>query len=304
MFATDSRTRHTRGTPRGATDCHTEVGATLLLALIFLFAVSLVVVAVVRWTGNDLSNTAAFRLAQTTQSEADSGTLVAIQFVRFNFLSSSLDGAPPASCWNSTVSMTDANDPTGQHAVNSWCMTRWYIGASTGTRVVTISTCAASVPAGLCAEQPLLQAIVTITDGIAACGPLANASAAPNTCGEKLSISDWQFAPAPPTITGFPTPNFTCSTGTPVEIAGTNLLNATNVDFLLPSSVGSTQPVGSPASSFSVVTNAGVTTIDACTPTEPSSTSYYVLVSTPMGSNQLIAPPGQAGFFVPQWTSG
>ena len=74
--------------------------------------------AVVRWTGNDLANTTSFRLAQTTQSEANSGTLVAIQFVRFNFLESSLDGAPPASCWNSTVSMTDANDPTGQLAVD------------------------------------------------------------------------------------------------------------------------------------------------------------------------------------------
>lgn len=266
-------------------------GATLLLAVLFLFVVSLVIVGIVRWAGSDISNSSHFVLAQSVESEANSGTLVAIQFVRFNFLDTSLDGATPAPCWNApgTPSVTDANDPTGSHAVDSWCMTRWYpdhFASTTGDslRVVTISTCPATVSATNCASQPLLQAIVSLDDGSGACYPIDNALSTPNTCGQGLTISHWQFNPTPPVVTSATTGTFACPSGTPVLITGTALSIPTHVDFVLPITAGTASPVMAPASSFTPVSD---TTIEACTPTTPSSSSFDIVVSTPMGSNQI-----------------
>lgn len=278
---------------RHATKARTEAkdqGATLLLAVLFLFVVSLVIVGIVRWAGSDISNSSHFVLAQSVESEANSGTLVAIQFVRYNFLDTSLDGETPTPCWNppGIPSVTDANDPNGSHAVDSWCMTRWYpyYFSSTGDslRVVTISTCPATVSAANCASQPLLQAIVSIDDGSGACYPVDNASSATNTCGAALTISHWQFDPAPPVVTSATTGTFACSSGTPVLITGSALSLPTHVDFVLPISAGTTSPVMAPASSYTPVSD---TTIEACTPAYPSSSTFYVVVSTPMGSNQI-----------------
>lgn len=266
-----------------------ESGATLLLALIFLVIVSLVVVGLVQLTGNNLRNTSKFVSAQSFNSAANSANQLAIQFVRFNFLGTSLDGATPTSCWTTasgSVSATALNNQT----VDSWCMTRWYPGVSTSQRVVTISTCLNSVSATACAQKPLLQTIVSIVDGGSACSPVVNATSAPNTCGRTESIAQWQFGAVAPVVTSVTTGSFTCSSGTPVTITGTNLSLANRVDFLLPGSAGSSSPVqGSGAVANGALSfnspSTSSTSIQACTPTKPSANSFYVIVSTPMGSN-------------------
>ena len=55
-----------------------DAGSSLVLALIFLVAVSLVVVALVNWTGNSLRNTAAFVTAHSMETAADNANVIAI----------------------------------------------------------------------------------------------------------------------------------------------------------------------------------------------------------------------------------
>lgn len=275
-----------------------DTGASLLLAVLFLFVVSLVIVGVVRWAGSDISNSSRFVLAQSVESEANSGTAFAVQFVRYNFLNTSLDGQTPSSCWTTggtgAVSETDLNDPNGSHAVDSWCMTRNYLGDSQNTREVTISTCLATVSAADCAQQPLLQAIVTIVDGVSGCNPTASPSSAPNTCGDSLTISHWQFDPTPPVVSSVTTASsgtLTCPSGTPstlVDVNGSNLLGPTNVDLVVDSSAQTTLPemFALPTADYSA--NSTGTTIQACIPQDYSSLgSLDVVVSTYMGSSVI-----------------
>lgn len=268
-----------------------EGGASLVLAVVFLFVVSLVLVGLVRWAGSDITNSSHFVLAQSVTSEANSGTNLAVQYVRYNFIDDSLDGATPAPCWDppGTPSVTDLNDPNGNHAVASWCMTRWYPNASPSVpgdslRIVTISTCPAAETATACASQPLLQAIVSIDDGSGACYPVANASSTPNTCGQSLTIAHWQFGPTPPSVTSVATGSFTCASGTPVLVGGTDLSLATHVDFVVSSTANTTDPVMAPAGSQTVVSDS---TIQACAPSSLASYSLYVIVSTPMGTSSI-----------------
>ncbi|HVB70877.1 MAG TPA: hypothetical protein VND83_05175 [Acidimicrobiales bacterium] len=257
----------------------------MILALAFLVAVSLVVIGIVRWAGNNLSNTSKFVAAQSVQSAANSATQFAIQFDQYNFLNSGLDGAAAQPCWtsSSTPSQTQINNQT----VDSWCMTREYDGLNPPQRVVTISTCTNSVTTGsACESQPLLQAIITYVDGSGACSPVSSVSSAQNTCGLSATISDWQFGATPPTVSGFAPGGFSCpvgvlgSTGIPVVVNGQNLSLATNVDFVTQSSASDpTHPAMDPGT----VVSSTATSVNACA---PSAGPYYVIVSTPLGSNQ------------------
>lgn len=272
-----------------------DAGATLILALVFLVVISLTVIGLIRWTGDNLTNTSHFEQAQSIQSAANSANQFAIQFVRYNFLNTGLDGSAPASCWtvgSGAVSETTLND----QSVDSWCMTLSYPGAVKSKRVVTISTCAITVSAVNCGLQPLLQSIVTIVDGGSACYPVQNATSTPNTCGQSLAISDWQFGATPPVVTSTaaPTP-FTCVAGTPVTVTGTNLTYANEVDFLVKGSAGSTSPVMSPGTLASGATSfnspsTSTNTIETCSPAALAGDTFYVIVSTPLGSSEYGTP--------------
>jgi hypothetical protein len=267
-----------------------DAGATLILALIFLVVISLTVIGLVRWTGNDLSNTSKFVGAQSVQSAANSANQFAIQFVRYNFLETGLDSSTPASCWvtgTGAVSATSLND----QSVDSWCMTLWYPGISLSQRVVTISTCASTISALNCGLQPLLQSIVSITDGGSACFPVPNATSTPNTCGQKVAIADWQFGAAPPVVTSTANGSFTCTSGTPVTVTGQNFTFATEVDFLVKSSAGSTSPVMAPGTMASGSSSynspsTSTNTIQVCAPSVLTPNTFYVIVSTPLGSSE------------------
>lgn len=183
-----------------------ESGASLILALIFLLVVSVVIVSVANLAGNNLNNTSRFTGAQSFQSTANSADEVAIQYVRYNFIQASLNANPPTPCWTTLPTrstITSAAGTSNPQSVSSWCSTQWTI--STGTRVVTISTCLASVTLGsACAASPLLRTIVTIGDvdtttGLKSCAPVKLTattdlqSRSGTTCGWTLAVNSWTF---------------------------------------------------------------------------------------------------------------
>ncbi len=268
-------------------------GATLILALIFLVVVSLVVIGIERWTGNNLANTSKFVSAQSLQSEANSANDLAIQFVRYTYMSTSMDGQDPSPCWNTTSNSPSQYPPSSETfpgpsvvPVDAWCMTRQYPANS--KRVVTVSTCPNTVTTGAaCESRPLLQTIVSITDTLSGCAPLPlNASVTDTTCGSTMKILDWQFGAVPPVVTAVRTSlsgtwcNGMTGSPTPVVVSGRHLDLAVRIDFITPSTAATPTPALAPGT----VVSSTDSSVNACA-TTLLTPPLNVVVSTPMGSS-------------------
>ena len=200
-----------------------ERGAILLLALIYIVAVSVFVGALAYWATNDLNNTSEFFSASQIQYAASSATDVAVQAIRYfpqppnptaNVYASVPTGTPlpvtgsgyssPGTCWSvtgSTVEPAGAAAGTssitiGGDTLTTWCSTIEILSQSTGnsgTRVVTVNTCLASQTASQCVAAPLLTAIVSFDDypvgGGLALTSQCNVEGV--TCGEGSTIISW-----------------------------------------------------------------------------------------------------------------
>jgi len=259
-----------------------EKGATLILALAFLVVMSLIIVSLVNWSGNNLRDTVGFKSAQSTQSAANSATEVAIENVRYNFMQQTLNASPPMPCWTSsgTPSELTANGET----VSSWCSTLW-LGS---TRHVSISTCLGT---SSCASAPLLQVEVTIGDydlntGLSSCPPETVAvSASTTTCGTTLTLDSWVFEPQIPVVTTVKEGS-TCANGsTQILITGSGLSNASSVNFWPVASLNNDQAI----QAVTQTVGGGGTTILACPPATGmvTGTKYDVAVVTPTGISAL-----------------
>ncbi len=262
-------------------------GATLILALLFLTVVSLVTVAVVNLAGANLNNTGKFRSAHAFESASNNANQVAVQYVRYGFISQTLNADPPVPCW--TTSPTPSTVSSQGQTVDAWCSTRWTPSAQT-TRVVTISTCLSSVSAATCAANPLLQTVVSIGDiipssGINECVPSASPiDVALTGCGTKLVLNSWVFTPQPPTVSNVASAGTaTCtSPSRSVEITGTGFNNVSSVYFVLVGGAPSNRVF--PVTAALTVKSSG-TIIDTCTPASGSGAGpTHVVVVTPSGS--------------------
>ena len=255
-----------------------------MLAIVFLTVVSLVMVALVQWVGNDLSNTAKFTSAQSFQSTADSAAEIALQNVRYNFMIATLNASPPAPCW--TTSPSPSLLSLNGQSVDAWCSTSWTTG-SHESRVDTISVCLSTLSAGSCAQSPLLQVIATFGDfekttGISSCSPQSTAqSATTTTCGTTMIINSWAFGQVPPIVSSVVDGSVSCSSGKPFRITGSGFTGASTVTFVLTTGRSTNQVFA--ASSFTVSSDS---VINACTPSVGSGTAY-VVVSTPAGSSSF-----------------
>lgn len=270
---------------------HDEVGASLILALIFLVVVSLIVLSMATWTSNDLTNSIRFTAAQSTVATANSATEVAVQDARYYFDASTLYASPPVSC------LAPATGTINGLSVSVWCSTQWN-PQSKSTRVVTFSTCPSAQSASYCAENPLLQAVVTYddyptTNNYSSCPPVSTTTTTTTTtttgtssCGTGMKIDTWVFGAIPPTVTSVTAnaPPPSCTT-TPITILGTGFTSPATVTFVIN---GSNNAVYA-ATSVSVV---NTTTITACEPSSGSGTAD-VIVTTPTGTSAINAPADQ-----------
>ena len=266
-----------------------EAGSSLILALVFLVVVSLLAVALVQWAGNDLVATQQFTAAHALEAAANGSNTVATQYVQYNFIASSLFASPPSPCWsvsNTSTFSLSLNGPT----VESWCSTVATPG-SRSSRVVTISTCAATITSGaLCAAKPLLQSIVTIDDvnptsGIFSCSPTTSlVPQSATTCGRHLSINSWVFGASPPTLTSITAGSAVCGVGSVSWIvSGSGIGLTTNVYFILESNGTPSSSEVFSSKSFTVNSS---TSLNVCTPSISLGTgSAYIIVQTPTGTN-------------------
>ena len=270
-----------------------EKGTTLLLALVFLLVVSLIVVSMVDLAGNNLSATVKFKSAHAAETSANSAAEVAVNYSRHHFLKGTLSVSPQA-CWTGTPSQLSLAETIGASSITTsvdvWCSTILAPLSTSSTRVMTVSVClhSLSLTNVQCAAGPLLQAVVSFDDYPNVFGPdTCNATsdgvqiASPNTCGTAMTINEWVFRPAPPTITSI---TKTAVSGCPIQvtIVGTGFVSgSTQVYFNVTNgSISATNVTVSPGST---------TQLTACAPPETAGTAAQVVVTTPVGTSNPFA---------------
>jgi hypothetical protein len=175
----------------------------LILALVYIVAISLIVGALADWAMNDLTNTKHFQNASSLNNAISGATEVAIQSVRYypNYNGTTNFG----NCWNPTS--TAASDVTiNGDLVAVWCSTLENL-QSPNTRTVTFDACvetatavgttgAANTAMGLCTPAPTLKAVVTIDDYPSGGGGLLIQTCAggQGVCGFAATTNQWTWA--------------------------------------------------------------------------------------------------------------
>jgi hypothetical protein len=183
----------------------------LILALVYIIAISLIVGALADWAMNDLSNTTHFQNASSMDNAISGATEVAIQSVRYypNY-NSSTTSPSYGNCWTPPSGTFASDVPFAADSialVAVWCSTAENL-KSPSTRVVTFIACPVtaaypvnSVPNAASAEQhcalgPNLLAVVTIDDYPSGGGGLLTqtCSGGQGVCGFAATTNQWTWA--------------------------------------------------------------------------------------------------------------
>ena len=170
-----------------------DAGSVLILAFVYLTAVSITVLALAGWSSTNLHETTRFASARQLQDAARSTTELAMQNIRYApQLNSTQNASPPVACWGNGATSGLSN--IDGYSMNTWCSTVWQ-PTSGNTRIVTFSTCDASVTAAACAASPYLQVVVTYDDyppggAAAVAGPCTDW----NWCGQGMTVDSWIWA--------------------------------------------------------------------------------------------------------------
>ncbi|HXZ82225.1 MAG TPA: IPT/TIG domain-containing protein [Acidimicrobiales bacterium] len=291
----------TRARRKGRGD---EVGAVLVLALVFLIIGAVVIGALANALTSDLRSSQVFQSARSEQYAARSATNLAINSIRYarcspsapgcntnTLLSQTLNASPPGYCWG--------NGPKSEFTVDGvsmdvWCSTAWN-PTSSASRVVTFSTCPDGESAALCAAQPFLQAVVTFDD-------YPSGVSAPSSeecylyCGTGMITDSWTWSPTVPTVASISPASGSITGGTSVTITGTGFATITSTGSVPDvTSVNFVEESGGVPTSDNVVlsaTNVAVnssTSITALSPPMTEGSTYYVTVTTPTGTSAYCA---------------
>ena len=325
------------GAPTSSGANEDEAGAVIILALVFLVAVSLIVLALMTWVGTSLTATAAFSNERSIETAATSAVNLAIQQTRYSFATQLVNASPPQACWydsggNPQQPPNIENLPT---TINVWCSTVWQ-PFSANTRTVTYSACLATLTNAQCAANPLLQAIVTFDDYAPGIGvPSANPVQCNLTgfCGQSLTQNSWQWRPTVPSVSSISPTTATvlgtnAGTGQPqtITISGNGFVNGSSVNFVQetgtspgPGVTPTTPQVPTTSNGLagvivtipsSQVTWGGCSgpgnttcTLSVTAPAVKSGTDYFVTVTTPGGTSAYVPTVGNANVDDLQYTT-
>lgn len=194
--ATMSRSRGARLCRRS--DPNSESGAVLILALVYIIAISLTVAALASWSTNDLRNTGNFKATSELHYAVSSATNTAIQSIRYAPLPSSTPPqkqatpTPPGNCWTPTGGPTSSQVTINGYTVDVWCST--YEDLTSGsTRTVTFYACLSTLTAAQCQSTPKLEAVVVFDDYPTGGGVLlpTQCNLGVGQCGYDQTLTSW-----------------------------------------------------------------------------------------------------------------
>ncbi len=191
-----------------------ERGSALILALVFVFAVGLLILALASLTSNSMLSTSNARAQRTSLNDAETATMTAMQYLRTNYAGAALPtvATRPQSCLPSgaisppgsgNVALK-SSDPrvSGQSTVSLWCVGN-YNPTSSATRVVDFYACRSNTSFTACTNSTnlILRAQVSYNDfpssGVPSCGPTSTSTpstSTPPTCGTAMTVNSWDIA--------------------------------------------------------------------------------------------------------------
>ena len=141
---------------------HDEVGASLILALIFIVVTSVIMLSLTSLATNGLNSVAQFRIPQLDRTALDSAMSTAIYQERYVVTQASISttGAT-ALCSSPVVQEPGMSAQSGTFQI--WCSTAQDNVSNTQTRTVTFSACPYNYTGAIC-PTPLLVAKVNFDD--------------------------------------------------------------------------------------------------------------------------------------------
>jgi hypothetical protein len=266
---------------------HSETGAILILALVYIIVVSVIVAALASWATNDLNNTSKFNSVRSLQYALGSVTDTAIQSIRYYPMvaaGQTLNASPPTFCWALTGSNVADQLNIDNETVRVWCSTTEDF-ASSQTRVVTFSACLSTITATTCAADPQLQAVVAFDDYPPGQSPTLSTTCT-STCGEGMQLDNWTFSQVVPTLASASPTSGPIAGGTTLTLTGTGFVaGETTVNFVQESGgVPSSLNVVVPASSTNTTVTSS-TSLTVVTPAVSTATTYFVTVTTQNGTS-------------------
>jgi hypothetical protein len=277
---------------------HDESGAVLILALVFLLAVSLIVTGLLSFLGTSLTDSGTYANDRSVEYAATDAVNLAIQNTRYSFDPYSLlDAASPQSCL--TPAYAVANQST---SIAVFCSMVWQPDNANGyTRTITYSACMSGGTAAACAATPLLQAIVAFDDNppgsvTPSANPRQCTPIVPNngSCGESMTQLSWLWNPVVPVVSSISPTSGSTTGGTTININGTGFVADETVSFLWESGGAPVSPSNTsgynPAIPATVVTSppsscALPTCLQVTSPSVIMGSTYFVTVTTPSGTS-------------------
>lgn len=168
----------------------------LVLALVYIVAVSLTVGALADWAMNDLNNTGKFESAQVLQTAASNATELAIQSIRYTPLLTTTVGNV-SYCWgNGPVSQlattSEVKGVSTTTTMDVWCETTW-TPLSSVSRTVYLYTCLAGVSGPACQSNPFLSAVVDFDDYPAGATSAPIQGPCSVYCGQGITVVSWTW---------------------------------------------------------------------------------------------------------------
>lgn len=181
---------------RGGQSEGEDRGAVLILALIYIVAVSFIVGALADWAMNDLNNTTVFNSVSQLHYALSGATDAAIHEVRYSPIPQTPSGleysgqaSPVTPCLGSSPSVSINN-----YNVAVYCSTVINL-ADAATRTVTFFACqwTSSIYAASCESSALLTVVVAYDDYPAVGGLLLTkqCNLVPTQCGYGQTVEQW-----------------------------------------------------------------------------------------------------------------
>lgn len=173
----------TQGSDRKGLKRSGERGSVLILALVFLVAVSLVVMALDGWVGDDLRSATNFANGRSLVYASAGAAELEIQILRYSYSTATASAIVCTPGGAASVTLD------GQ-AVAVYCSIVINT-TSASTRVVTLDACPSSESQTACTANPYLQAIVTFDDFSSANVDQCTSPSIETTCGAGMTLSSW-----------------------------------------------------------------------------------------------------------------
>jgi hypothetical protein len=178
-----------------------EDGATLMLALVFLFVIGLVVISLGSTTSNGILNSTNLEGQRSIEYAADGATSIAVQSVRFVPTTYPTPPSTPTNCLPGTDVVTHGGSAASTDIFTSYvvCNQPTDDELSAISRVVDFYTCVIpgpppQSPPTCNGTNSVLSAIVTFDD-FATSNNVSQCQASPtlesSTCGSAMTINSW-----------------------------------------------------------------------------------------------------------------